>query len=197
MKLIGLTGGSGSGKTTAAEIFAECGAAIIDSDILARKVVLPGMPALEKIEATFGKQYLFEDGSLDRASLGRLVFSDAEKLKQLNGIMIPAISALITDEVKKQESLGTQVVILDAPLLFEYHLDEQCDAVVLMSTPLETRIERLVKRDGLTETEILNRIGSQSDYSSYSDRSSYLLDATDAAILRKEVRRIYQLVTEA
>lgn len=197
MKRIGLTGGSGSGKTTAAKIFAECGAAIIDSDLIARKVVLPGMPALSKIEAVFGKKYLLEDGSLDRASLGRLVFSDTEKLNELNDIMIPSISALIADEVKTLETLGSPVVVIDAPLLFEYHLDEQCDAIVLMCTPLEIRVERLMKRDGLTENEILNRIGSQSDYTLYSDRASYLLDATDETNLQKEVRRIYQLVMEA
>lgn len=196
MKLIGLTGGSGSGKTTAAKYFSDCGAAIVDADAIARMVVLPGSAVLKKIAAAFGDKYIYDDGTLNRAALGRLVFSDKCQLKRLNDIMIPAISREIKTTLDAFEKTNTLVVVLDAPLLFDYHLDEICDAVVLMQTPLSTRIERLVKRDGLSEAEVRQRIASQQDFDALVDRAEYFLDASDRDLLRCEVARIYNRFKE-
>ncbi len=196
MKLIGLTGGSGSGKTTAAKHFLECGATVIDADLVAREVVLPNSPALCEIKNVFGDQYVNSDGTLNRTSLGSLVFSDVGRLKQLNNIMIPAILKRINETITERKADGKKVVILDAPLLFEYHLDEICDAIVLMCTPLSVRVERLMLRDGLSREAVMNRITSQSDYDSYVKRATYLLDASDASTLEREVKRIFRTFEE-
>lgn len=196
MKLIGLTGGSGSGKTTAAKYFADSGAAVIDADAIARAVVLPGSDVLKQIEAAFGAEYINDDGTLNRAKLGRLVFSDDKQLKRLNEMMIPAILCEINAAVRLHKAAGTEVVVLDAPLLFEYDLNQICDVVVLMKTPLSIRLQRLAKRDGLSEAELKQRIASQADFDALSDRVDYLLDATDAACLKRDVERIISVLKE-
>lgn len=196
MKLIGLTGGSGSGKTTAAKLFSDCGATIIDADAVAREIVLPESVVLKQICDTFGAIYINGDGTLNRAALGKLVFSDAEKLAQLNDIMVPAISKRIENIIEFLRASDTEVAVLDAPLLFDYHLDEICDTVILMSTPLPIRINRLIKRDGLSETAIMERIASQVDFDAYKARADYLLDATDKEMLKCDVEHIYRLLKE-
>ncbi len=190
MWLIGLTGGSGSGKTTAAKLFADYGIAVIDADEVARFVVRPNASALVQIAQVFGKKYLHEDGTLNRSMLGSLVFSDSSALAQLNRIMIPEILNEIQLRIKQLQDSGEKIALLDAPLLFEYQLDAICNSVVLMSTPLDIRIERLMKRDGLTEEEVKRRIQSQIDYSAYEDRVDYRVDATDAFSLQKAVFEI-------
>lgn len=190
MKLIGLTGGSGSGKTTVANLFCKFGAVVIDADEIARQVVLPGTKALRQIETVFGEAYLQKDGTLNRRQLGRLVFSDAEELHRLNEIMIPAILAEIQNQIATLKQQQIPVVVLDAPLLFDYGLDAICDVVIIMNTPLEIRLERLKKRDGLSESELKSRIASQKDFSVYENRADFLLDATDKEYLEKAIWQI-------
>lgn len=190
MWLIGLTGGSGSGKTTAAKLFSEYGVVVIDADEVARFVVRPNSAALTQIGKTFGSDYLLEDGTLNRAKLGSLVFSDKDSLERLNGIMIPQIMSEIELRLENLREKGVALALLDAPLLHEYHLDEICDSIVLMMTPTMTRVERLMKRDGLSRTEIEKRLLSQTDYSLYAENADYILDATDASVLQNCVSKI-------
>lgn len=161
MKIIGLCGGSGSGKTTAASVMETLGAAVIDTDRVYREICTPGSPCLKELTAAFGCGILSSDGSLDRKSLGRCVFSDQDARHLLNSIS----HAYILDETKRliavYERGGFSVVVVDAPLLFEAGFDLFCDITVGVTAPTTERILRIVARDGTTREAAESRIRSQ------------------------------------
>lgn len=159
MKLIGLTGGIGAGKSTIARRLSELGAIIIDADQLARDVVAAGEPALEKIFSSFGRNLRLQDGSLDRSALGSIVFSDPVQLQLLNSIVHPAVK-------ERTKSLFSQapsnsVVVYDVPLLVDASVDYPFDIVVVASAPESIRIERLMEHRGMTQSEAQTRIDAQ------------------------------------
>ena len=162
--LIGLTGGIASGKTVVANRLAKHGVVHIDADKLAREVVEPGTPALAEIAAEFGTGVIAPNGSLDRASLGSLVFGDPERLAKLNAITHPAVrelaSKLIADAVDADPDA---IVVYDVPLLVEASVDKlhPFDLIVVVHADIDTRLERLVKLRGLDRDEAVHRLNSQ------------------------------------
>ena len=164
MYLIGLTGGIASGKSSVASRLAERGAVVVDADKVAREVVEPGTPALAAIADHFGAGVLTADGSLDRAALGAIVFSDPEQRLVLNGITHPAVwertRALIAEAEARDPGA---VVVYDVPLLLEGKGKRPIDfdLVVVVDASAATRLRRLVELRGLTEQEAKHRIDSQ------------------------------------
>ena len=164
MYLIGLTGGIASGKSSVAARLAERGAVVVDADKVAREVVEPGTPALAAIADHFGAGVLTADGSLDRAALGAIVFSDPEQRLVLNGITHPAVwertRALIAEAEARDPGA---VVVYDVPLLLEGKGKRpiEFDLVVVVDASAATRLRRLVELRGLTEQEAKHRIDSQ------------------------------------
>ncbi len=172
-KIIGLTGQSGAGKSTVSGMFASLGCHSIDTDKVARKVVEPGRPALLEITQTFGADVLKEDGTLNRPALATIVFSDPAELEKLNHIT----HKYITEEVKKEiASCGKDVVIVDAPALFESGIDSMCDIIVSVLADEETRIRRIMKRDSLSREKAEERIHAQKDDNFYRNRSHFVLE---------------------
>lgn len=165
MKIIGLTGGIGAGKSTVSRYLKTKGYAVIDADEIAKEVVEPGRPALKQLVQQFGDEILMKDGSLDRRKLAAIAFATAEGKNALNRITHGAIFARI-DERKAELTacLGDQqdaLVFLDAPLLFETGLDQKVDLVWVVDVPDDIRMERIQKRNGWTEEEIRNRMENQ------------------------------------
>jgi len=164
MYLIGLTGGIASGKSSVAARLAERGAVVVDADKVAREVVEPGTPALAAIADHFGAGVLSADGSLDRAALGAIVFSDPGQRLVLNGITHPAVwqrtRALIAEAEARDPDA---VVVYDVPLLLEGKGERpiEFDLVVVVDASAATRLRRLVELRGLTEQEAKHRIDSQ------------------------------------
>ena len=157
-KIIGLTGGSGSGKSTAAEVFAEFGAAIIDADKISHEITDSDATVLAKIRQEFSED-VFENGILCRKKLGKIVFSDKEALKKLNSILHPAIAEKILAIIKNSTS---DIIIIDAPLLFAVkELVDICDETVAVTAPDEIRVKRISARDGITKEEAEKRLASQ------------------------------------
>ena len=159
MKLIGLTGGIGSGKSTIARRLEKLGARVIDADVVSREVVEPGQPALASIVATFGADVLNADGTLNRARLGDIVFTDKEAREKLNNIVHPAVrerSLKLFAEAEDHE-----VVIYDVPLLVESENSYSFEHIIVASAPEEIRVERLMEHRGMTESEARARIESQ------------------------------------
>lgn len=162
MYLIGLTGGIASGKSTIARRLAERGAVHIDADQLAREAVEPGSAALAAIVDRFGDGILNPDGSLDRAALGGIVFSDPTALEALNGIVHPAVRDLTARRIAAAERADPgAVVVYDVPLLVEAQVPHRFDLVVVAQAGTESRISRLTGTRGMPEDEARRRIASQ------------------------------------
>ncbi|MCL5677221.1 MAG: dephospho-CoA kinase, partial [Firmicutes bacterium] len=129
MKVIGLTGGIASGKSTVTAMLRELGARVIDSDVLAREVVAPGTPGLREVVAAFGPGVLTPEGELDRKKLAGLVFGDGEARARLNAIVHPRVRERLAGELERAAGDGLPVVVLDVPLLIETGLRELCQQV--------------------------------------------------------------------
>ncbi|MDY3127367.1 MAG: dephospho-CoA kinase [Corynebacterium sp.] len=163
MKLIGLTGGIGSGKSTVARMLAAAGFPVVDADQLAREVVAPGQPALAELADAFGADILKADGSLDRGLLAQRAFVDEEHTAQLNAITHPRIRELTDWKFADYRAQGTPAVVYDMPLLVELGLDKTMDEVLVVEVDQETRVRRLVESRGVAESDARARIAAQSD----------------------------------
>ena len=164
MYLIGLTGGIASGKTVVASRFAELGAVVVDADVLAREVVEPGTDGLAAIAREFGDSVISSDGSLDRAALGAVVFSDEKARLTLNAITHPAVWRRARELFAAAEAQNPDaVVVYDVPLLAEAASDRpiRFDRVVVVHASTETRLQRLVELRGLSEADARRRLSAQ------------------------------------
>ena len=162
MKLVALSGGIASGKSTIARRLSELGAVHIDADALAREAVAPGSPGLQAIRERFGDSVIAADGSLDRPALGQLVFSDPDRLAALNGIVHPEVRRLAQERLDEIERADPRaVVIYDVPLLVEAGVDLPWDLVVIAEAPAEVRRQRMVELRGMSPEEAERRIANQ------------------------------------
>jgi dephospho-CoA kinase len=158
---VGLTGNVASGKSTVADEWARLGAAVIDADELAREAVAVGTTGLERVRAEFGGAVIADDGTLDRASLRHVVFSDEEKRARLEAILHPEIARLRDEREEALREAGGTIVAHVIPLLFEVGLHGSFDALVLVDSPEELRLGRLVRLRGLDEAESRRMIEAQ------------------------------------
>lgn len=160
--MIGLTGGIGSGKSTASAYLAQKGCVIIDADKISRKLTEKGSPYLKILRETFGEAFFSEDGELDRKKLGNYVFAKPEQKEKLEKIITDAVIKITLDrmeELKKQAFKG--IAILDAPLLFECGMQKYTDENWLVTAEPEIVMERVKARDGLNDADIKSRIANQ------------------------------------
>lgn len=161
MKLIGLTGGIGSGKSTVAKICRERGWRVVDADGIARDVVKPGRPALAELAAAFGEDILLADGSLNRKELARRAFVDKEHTELLNSITHPRIQAETQRQFEEAREEGYDFAVYDMPLLVDNGLDKDMDYVIVVDVAVEERVRRLVTSRGLEEDDARRRIAAQ------------------------------------
>lgn len=161
MLLVGLTGNIASGKSTVSQMLSERGATIIDADVLARRAVELGTPGYQRIVERWGDAVLAPDGHLDRAALRGIVFANPEELEHLNAIVHPEVERMRDRLVREALERGDRIVVCDIPLLFERHLGENFDRIILVDAPRPLRLERLVKDRGLREPEAIDMITSQ------------------------------------
>lgn len=163
MRVIALTGGIASGKTTVARMLERHGGVLLDADEVSREVVRPGTPALGAIEEAFGPRVIDADGCLDRQALARIVFGDDAARRRLNEIVHPAVRAAFTQELDRLRALprAPRLVVLVVPLLFETGMEQMADEAWLVSVPIDVQRERLMRRDGLSAPEAMARIHAQ------------------------------------
>ena len=191
--IIGLTGPTGAGKSTASQFFKEKGALVIDCDLLARQIVMPGQKALEEIVLFFGRDILSEDGSLNRKKLGGIVFSDEEKRLVLNKIT----HRYITEELMLRLETAEGVAVIDAPLLFEAGLEALCDVVVVVTASDEVRRKRIMHRDKMTEKEATKRMRAQKSSAAYAEKADYLLENNaDVESFVLSCEKIWRMICE-
>ena len=181
--IIGLTGSSGSGKSAAANFFRKHGFYIMDFDAIARYVCIPGSPCVGEMAVQFGNGIIAADGSLMRKALGDIVFADSKKLETLNAITRKYILAEAEKRRAECVSQGKDI-IYDAPLLFEAGLDRQCDFVIAITADRQTRIERIMKRDGISLDTARGRLDSQHPNEYYERRSDFCVrnDGTESEL---------------
>jgi len=161
MLVVGLTGGIATGKSAVSSLLKARGYPIVDADLLAREVVLPGTSAYTAIVKTFGEDVLQPDGYLDRKKLGSVIFNDEGKRKQLNGIVHPAVRKAMVRGVVRAWIRGEKVCILDVPLLIEAGIWKWVGKVVVVYTSAEIQLQRLMRRDGTTREDASSRLNSQ------------------------------------
>jgi len=155
---IGLTGGIASGKSTIAELFAELGAVVIDCDVIAREVVMPGQPGLSEVREAFGESVISEDGTLDRAALRQLVFADDDRRKQLEAILHPRIRE---ETVRQADAACGTYQIIVVPLLAESPLKSFVDRILVVDCDEDTQIRRLLARDPESEDQARRILAAQ------------------------------------
>lgn len=174
--IVGLTGQTGAGKSTVGEVFRNEGFAVIDCDRVAREVTYPGSKCLDELVELFGKEIRNPDNSLNRKALGRIVFSDREKLDRLNAAIFPYITAQIEREIAAFKQKGAMVILLDAPTLFESGADQMCEKIVSVTASAVIRLERICKRDDLSEEEGKKRMDSQLDEAYFRAHSDIIIE---------------------
>ena len=175
MITIGLTGGIGSGKSTVSLMLKTAGFEIIDADIIARQIY-EDEKLLRKVYETFGNDIKNEDGSLNRKALGRIVFSDDEKLIQLNKLTHPVIRQKVSDEIEEYKSQNEEIVILDAALLVESDYLNFIDKLLVVTCKENIQIERIIARDNCSIEEALGRIKSQMSQENKVKYADYVID---------------------
>ena len=197
MVLVGLTGGIATGKSTISRLFEECGAHLIDADVLAREVVTPRQPALREIAETFGREMLRPDGTLDRDRLGKVVFGDPKQLEKLNAIVHPYVA--VVQEQRSREIAGKDphaVIVYDAALLIEAGAHTRMDTIIVVTADEQTQLARLKARDYLSTAEATRRIAAQMPLAEKVKAADYVIDGTlPLEHLRKEVQHIYKDLT--
>jgi len=191
MRVFGLTGGIGTGKSTVAEMFREEGIPVVDADRIAREVTAPGQPACGEIARLFGEGFLLPGGGIDRRKLGDIVFADPAKRAALEEITHPAISAGISAALSRLESGGHPVAIVEAALIHEKGRGGLFEAVIAVRCDKALQVRRLVTRDGIPEDQALRRIASQMDQEEKARASEHVIDNSgDTESTRAQVRAL-------
>ncbi len=177
MQLIGLTGGIATGKSTVSAMFKKAGAIIIDADHIARAVVEKGLPAYREIVAQFGTEVLLPDGEINRNMLGDIIFNNHQKKQLLNNIVHPHVNQEVNRQIKQiQKTHPNAVIVLDIPLLIEAGMHDDLNEIIVVYTPQDIQIQRLMQRDHISEADALSRVQSQMPIEEKKKRATFVID---------------------
>lgn len=188
-KILGVCGQTGAGKSTVCALLREKGMEIVDTDLLARRIVEPGSPVLQALAEAFGEDILLPNGSLDRKALAAKAFASPEQAKKLSGVTHPAICSLALAQAEEAKRQGRWAVI-DAPLLFSAGLDRYCDLTVKVTAPEEERLRRIMARDGIAEEAARSRIAVQAEEDSLSENADHIIENVIPAETERRVEEL-------
>ena len=175
MKIIGITGPTGSGKSSLCTIFKSNNIPYIDADAVYHSLLVPPSACLDDIKKAFGCGVMDKDGALDRKALGAIVFNDKEKLNTLNNTVLGHVIGKIREMVSDYEKNGFDIVAVDAPTLIESGFNTECNCVISVLAPTEERLKRIEKRDSLTKEQALQRLNAQKSDDFYVDHSDFVI----------------------
>lgn len=193
MKIIGVTGGIGTGKSTVSSILKSLGAKVIDADMISRQIVAKGKKAYVEILEAFGDEVIDENGDLNRKELANIVFNDRSKLEILNNITHPIIGQEIKNTVTEDENDGFyDLLVVDAAIPFKNGFLDVVDKVWVVTANKENRVQRIMERNGLTEAEALSRVNSQMSQMEYASLADVIIENDEGIIeLEKKVVKLY------
>jgi dephospho-CoA kinase len=192
--LVGLTGGIGSGKSTVSALLAARGAVIVDADAVTRLVQQPGSPVLDQLAERFGREIIAADGSLDRAALATIAFTDAQALQDLNAIVHPAVRVEMDRQIAAQRGTD-RVVVLDIPLLVE-NPRKGLQGIIVVDVPVEVQVERLLRYRGFDEADARARIGRQATREDRLAMADFVIDNSEGVdALDEQVDRAWEWLT--
>jgi dephospho-CoA kinase len=195
VKLVGLTGGIASGKSTVAKILERLGAAVINADALSREVVEPGKDAWKEIIDAFGAGVLRPDQTLDRQKLRTVIFNDRDGRKKLEAIIHPRVRALAEERIREHAGAGYSIIVYEVPLLFEGNLHEWLRPVILVACDVDTQRTRLRERDQLTQTEAQKHIDAQMSLEEKRRLADYVIENDGSlADLEQQVRTVLEKI---
>jgi len=193
MIVVGLTGGIATGKSTVAQMFAEHGAHVIDADEMVRELQKPGTAVYHAIIEAFGRHILRADGTIDRRSLGDLVFGDAEIRRRLEAIVHPALVSAVERRLSELRMQGVSACVVELPLLIEAQAEDRFDCVVVVTAPEEVQVARLMAARALTREEAITRIRSQMPLDAKARRADFVIE--NGGELRETRRRVEEIYT--
>ena len=197
MKLIGLTGGAGSGKSTVAEMLRELGAVIVDADEASHAVYAPGSPGFDAVVREFGSDFV-RGGHIDRAHLGDVVFHDEDARRRLNAIVHPLVRTWMAERTAEAEDKGAEVIVHDVPLLFENGLDKIYADVVLVYVPEKLQLRRLVDGRGVSRDRARAMIAAQMPIDEKRGRAQHVIDNSGSRdATREQVEKVWAEIASA
>lgn len=191
MKIIGITGSSGAGKTTLSKILNEQDdVKVIDADKVVKEMSVPGAEYLDAIKENFGEDIFLADGNLNRKALASKIYSDNSSREKLNSLTFKYIVNEILERIDKIKDSNIKIVIIDAPLLFESGLDKCCDYVIALIADEELKIRRICKRDNIDEKTAKSRLNIQNEDSFYIKRADFIIKNSENCDLKSEVEKL-------
>lgn len=190
MKIIGLTGKTGSGKSTVSEMLKAQGFGIVDGDVVAKQVVEKGSSLLPVLAESFGSDILNPDGSLNRKKLSEKAFATEQATDKLNKLMHPVILKEIERQVKNFFDSGVENVVVDAAALIECKYNEKCDLFVVVTAPYEVRLKRIMSRDNISEEAARLRMDAQKCDEFYFEKADIIINNFEPNLLENEIKKI-------
>ncbi len=188
-KIIGLTGGIGSGKSTVAHFFMELGVPVYIADSHAKKI-MDYPDTIREVQMIFDQNVILESGKLDRKKIASIVFNNPEKLKQLNAIIHPKVNQDFKEWLKKNEDYS--YIIKEVAIIFETQSEKHFDKIILVTAPEDLRIERVSKRDNISKEQVLERIQNQLPDSVKIKKSDFIIHNISIDAVKQEVRKLHQ-----
>lgn len=193
MKTLGVTGGIGSGKTTVCRMLEELGASVFYADDVAKRLMGDDEKVRDEIREAFGMESYRPDGTLNRPYIAQTIFEDSSLVDRINQIVHPRVFAAFEEERKKAERAGIPLLVQEAALIFETGADRHLDAVAVVDSPEETRVRRVVDRDGVTPDQVRARMAHQLPPDVLRTRADYVIvNEGSPELLRKEVENLYR-----
>lgn len=193
MKIIGITGSSGAGKTTLSKILNERkDVKVIDADKVVRELNIPGTEYMKAIRQTFGIEVFLDDGNLNRKKLASKIYNDNKSRENLNSLTFKYVVDEILRRIKNIKDENINIVVIDAPLLFESGLEKCCDAVVALIADKKLKIKRICKRDNIDEETAEKRLDIQQDDDYYIKRADYVIINKENCDLKSEIDKIFK-----
>jgi dephospho-CoA kinase len=197
LKLIGLTGGAGSGKSTVAEMFRELGAAVVDADEASHAVYAPGSPGFDAVVKEFGRDFV-RNSQIDRARLGELVFHDDDARRRLNAIVHPLVRGWMAERTAEAQDRGAEVIVHDVPLLFENGLEKLYSDVVLVYVPEKVQLRRLVDGRGVSDDRARAMIAAQMPIDEKRGRAQHVVvNSGSRDATREQVEKVWSEIAAA